>query len=123
MNYKKEMKKLMKRREAYYPAFEYLLDVYNRRGEFNFPLRIDDAARIALVLELIDIGYLDKDAFIVKKTRNNIDAVYLNGGYPLTEQGMLLERAHLHIRRGRYIKLALFLTFISLVLLIYFMIF
>lgn len=123
MDYKKEMKKLMKRREAYYPAFEYLLDIYNRRGEFDFPVRIDDAARIALVIELIDIGYLDKNAFTQKKTRNNIDALYFNGGYPLTEQGMLLERAHLHIRRGRYIKLVLFLTLAGLSLFIYFMIF
>jgi len=80
MDYKKEMKKLMKRREAYYPAFEYLLDIYNRRGEFRFPVSIDSAEQVALVLELIDIGYLDKDAFIIKKTRNNVDALYYNGG-------------------------------------------
>jgi hypothetical protein len=123
VDYKKEMKKLMKRREAYYPAFEYLLDIYNRRSEFNFPLTIDEACRVALILELIDIGYLDKNAFIVKKTRNNIDALYFNGEYPLTEQGLLMERAHLHIRRGRYIKLVLFLTFFVLVVLIYLMIF
>ncbi len=123
LDYKKEMKKLMKRREAYYPAFEYLLDIYNRRGEFNFPLSIDQADRVALVLELIDIGYLDKNSFIVKKTRNNIDALYFNGGYPLTEQGLLMERAHLHIRRGRYIKLVIFLTLLVLVILIYLMIF
>ncbi|HPR38512.1 MAG TPA: hypothetical protein P5120_12880 [Spirochaetota bacterium] len=123
MDYKKEMKKLMKRREAYYPAFEYLLDIYNRRGEFRFPVSIDSAEQVALVLELIDIGYLDKDAFIIKKTRNNVDALYYNGGYPLTEQGLLMERAHLHIRRGRYVKLVLFLSLAGLVLFIYFMIF
>ncbi len=117
------MKKLMKRREQYYPAFEFLLDLYNRRGEFNFPLKIDEADRVALILELIDIDYLDKNAFIVKKTRNIIDALYFNGGYPLTEQGLLLERAHLHVRRGRYIKVIIFLTFISLAMLIYLMIF
>jgi len=123
MDYKKEMKKLMKRREAYYPAFEYLLDIYNRRGEFRFPVSIDSAEQVALVLELIDIGYLDKDAFIIKKTRNNVDALYYNGEYPLTEQGLLMERAHLHIRRGRYVKLVLFLSLAGLVLFIYFMIF
>lgn len=123
MDYKKEMKKLMKRREEYYPAFEYLLDIYNRRGEFDFPVRIDDAARIALVIELIDIGYLDKNAFIMKKTRNNIDALYYNGCYPLTEQGLLLERAHLHIRRGRYIKIAVLLILLGLSIIIYRMIF
>jgi len=122
MDYKKEMKKLMKRREQYYPAFEFLLDLYNRRGELEFPLRIDDPGRIALFIELADIGYLDKDAFIIKKTRNNIDALYFNGGYPLTEQGLLLERTHLHIRRGRYVRLVILLTFITLLLIIYFMI-
>ena len=123
MDYKKEMKKLMKRRELYYPAFEFLLGIYNRRGEIHFPIRIDDSDRIELFFELADIGYLDKDAFTIKKTGNNIDAFYYNGGYPLTEQGLLLERAHHHIRRRRYIRLVIFLTFISLSMLIYFMIF
>ena len=123
MDYKKEMKKMMKRREEYYPAFEYLLDIYNRRIEFDFPVRIEEAPRIALFVELMDIGYLDKNAFIIKKTRGNIDALYYNGDYPLTEQGVLMERAHLHIVRGRYIKIAVLLSLFFLASVLYVMIF
>lgn len=123
MDYKKEMKKMMKRREEYYPAFEYLLDIYNRRIEFDFPVRIEEAARIALFVELMDIGYLDKNAFIIKKTRGNIDALYYNGDYPLTEQGVLMERAHLHIVRGRYIQIAVLLSLFFLASVLYVMIF
>lgn len=123
MDYKNEIKKMMKRREEYFPAFEYLLGLYRRRGEYDFPLRIEDAPFIALVIELMDIGYLDKDSFIVKKTRGNIDALYYNGGYPLTEKGMLMERAHLHLVRGRYIKLVVLLSLVFLASIIYLMIF
>ncbi len=119
MDYMHEMKKMMKRREQYFPLFEFLLGLYNKRSELNFPLRIEDASRIALIVELIDIGYLDSDSFLIKKTRGNIDALYYNGGYPLTEKGVEMERTRLHNIRGRYIKIAIFLCFILLAAVVY----
>lgn len=123
MNYKKEMKKMMQRREEYFPAFEFLLGLYNRRSEYTFPVLIEDVRLIALIIELMDIGYLDRDSFMVKKRGGDVDALYYNGGYPLTEKGLLMERAHLHSVRGRYIKLAVILSLLLLAAVIYFMIF
>lgn len=122
LDYRNEMKKMMKRREQYFPLFTLLLELYNKRSEFDFPLKIEDASRIALIIELIDIGYLDTDAFTVKKTRGNIDALYYNGSYPLTEKGVEMERSRLHTIRGRYIKIAILLCFILLAAVVYFIV-
>lgn len=123
MDYRLEMKKMKKRREAYFPVFDYLLGIYNRRGEFSFPVRIEDAERIALTLELIDIGYLEKESFIIKKSRDVITALYFNGAYPLTEQGLLAFRTRIHNIRGGYIKAAVVLSLLFLASVIYLMIF
>ncbi|HOP63425.1 MAG TPA: hypothetical protein PK358_10705 [Spirochaetota bacterium] len=116
------MKKMLKRREEYFPLFDLLLEIYGRRAEYEFPMRINDSARIALILELIDIGYLDFESFIVKKTRGEINALYYTGGYPLSKQGLIVHRSHLHALRGRYIKIAAALSFLSIAALLYYMI-
>ncbi len=123
MDYKNEIKKMIKRRDEYFPLFDYLLGIYNNRGEYDFPLRIDGAARIALTLELIDIGYLDTESFIIKKNRGVIEALYFKGEYPLTEKGIIAHRSRLHRVRGKYIKLAVILSLFFLATVIYFLIF
>jgi len=105
------MKKMIKRREAYFPVFEMLLAINKHKSDYEFPVRIKAASDIAVVLELIDIGYLDRDAFIINKNRRYITSLYYNGEYPMTGEGIVEYRRHLHARRGFYIKLLIALSF------------
>ena len=115
MDYRYNMKRLKKRRREYFPVFEMLLAVHTRKMEYEFPLRIESPADIALILELVDIGYLDADSFITRKNRRDITALFYNGEYPLTEDGAAVYRHHLLSKRGLYVKFLIALSFIILV--------
>ena len=114
MDYRYNMKRMMKRRMEYFPVFEMLIAIHRRKIEHEFPLRIESPEDIALILELVDIGYLDTDSFIVRKNRGDIVALFYNGEYPLTEDGAAVYRHHLLSKRGLYVKFLIVLSFIIL---------
>jgi len=87
INVKHELDKMQKHRESYYPALQKMLVLYEENKHENRPVQLRDDPQILIILELRDIGYIEQDALVVKKTFNTISAVWYNGDYPLTDKG------------------------------------
>ena len=121
INYKAEIKKMKENRKKYFPLIEMLLYVERNTEKDNLPLEMTDVSQIAIVLELIDIGYIDKNSFIIKRDRRDITGLFYRGGYPLTDAGIQAYRQFLHERKTNF-KLGLLLLLIALIgmLLLYF---
>jgi hypothetical protein len=92
MDYKKEMKMLEQGRERYFPVIDALLDMKTADG--SHPLSIDDPDMMRTVLELIDIGYFDPDAFIINKRFGEVRGLYFKGGPVLTGSGWKQYKIH-----------------------------
>jgi hypothetical protein len=87
MNYAREMKKMKKHREGYRRVISRLLLLFNDTDAADFPVRITETGEMRLILELIDLGYLDDDALTVTRSFGDITGMAYNGGYPLTQAG------------------------------------
>lgn len=99
MDYKKEIKMLGRGRERYFPVIDALLDAGTSPD--GRPLPIDDPGMMRTVLELIDIGYLDPDAFIIDKRFGEVRGLSCRGGALLTESGWAQYKMHHGQQRKR----------------------
>ncbi len=122
MSYKSQMNKLKENREKYFPLMETLLYVESKTDKKDLPIEMVDISQMAIVMELIDIGYVNKEAFIIKKHRKDISGVFYRGGYPLTDAGIKVYRLHLHEKRGKFIRGLALAVFVILGMLLFFMI-
>ena len=122
-NYKSKIKDLKQNREKYFPLIETLLYVERKTEKENLPIEMTDISQIAIVMELIDLGYLDKDAFIINKNRRDITGLFYKGGYPLTDAGVKVYRQHLHERRGKFIRGIMLIALMLLGMCVFYMIF
>lgn len=104
MKYKAKISELKANREKYFPLMEALLYVESKTDTKDLPIKMTDSPQIALLMELIDIGYVDKDSFVIDRNRSDITGVFYRGGYPLTGSGIEVYRRHLHERRGKFIR-------------------
>ena len=114
MDYKSEINKMKGNRKKYFPLIELLLYVERKTNEEELPIEMTDVNHIALVLELIDIGYLDKNSFIINKNRRDIKGLFYKGGYPLTDAGIKVYRQYLHERKKSF-KLGILLLILMLI--------
>lgn len=101
--YKSQMNELKDNRDKYFPLIELLLYVEKKTDPNELPIEMSDISQIALVMELIDIGYLNKDSFVIEKQRRDITGLFFNGGYPLTEAGIKVYNQHLQERKKKFI--------------------
>ena len=104
-DYKKELNKLKEHRKLYKPAMEKMLGMYNERG--NNPREITDEQDLPIILELIDIEYIDADAVRVKKNHGVVNRVHYTGEYPLTDAGKVFMKSELQGNKSSYLKIAL----------------
>ncbi len=116
-----KMKELKINREKYFPVIELLLYVESRTDRDDLPIEMTDVSQMAVVMELIDIGYLDKDSFIIQKNRGNVSGLFYRGGHPLTSAGAEVYREHLHQRRGRFVRGLMLLALVILGLIVLYM--
>jgi len=114
MNYKSEIKKMKEHRKTYFPLMEMLLYVERKTKKEDLPLEMTDVSQIALVMELIDIGYINKNSFIIQRERRDITGLFYNGDYPLTDAGIKVYRQYLHERKANF-KVGLLLIAIVLI--------
>lgn len=121
MKYKTKISELKANREKYFPLMETLLYVESRTAEDELPLEMTDSSQIALLMELIDIGYVEKNSFIINRNRRDITGVFYRGGYPLTESGTEVYRQHLHDRRGKFIRGIMLTSLVLLGLIVLYM--
>ena len=84
MDYKKEMKILEKGRERYFPVMDMMLDM--KASGDGRPVSINDPDIMRTVLELVDVGYFDADAFVVNKHFGVVRGLYYRGGPVLTDR-------------------------------------
>ena len=117
------MNEYMSHRQKYFPLIDSLLYVESKTPASELPLEMTGVDRIALLLELIDIGYINPDSFIIKKNRGDIKGLFYRGGGILTSEGIKIYRTHLHERRGLYIKGLVLLSLLFLGMVVFFMIF
>ncbi len=87
MNYRRELRKYGKHRKKYRPVMSMLLNLHDAAGRAEVPVIITGQNDMLIILELIDIGYLDPEALIVKKKFGDIAGVAYNGMFPFTEKG------------------------------------
>lgn len=122
MSYKSMMNEMKENREKYFPLIETLLYVEKKTERKDLPIEMTDVSQIALVMELIDLGYLNRDAFIIKKSRKDITGLFYKGGYPLTNAGVKVYRQHLHDRRGKFIRGLMLIGLVVLGMFVFYMI-
>ena len=87
MDYRNELKKMKKHRRRYRPAVEALMRMYHSFPAGGEPIDLNGREDLTVMLELIDIGYLDPDAFNITTRFGDIASVRYNGRYPLTPSG------------------------------------
>lgn len=87
MNYTREIGKLIAHRKRYYPVMVWLLGLHTGVRTENLPREITENDMMLTGLELLDIEYLDPEAFVVKKAFGDIRNFYYIGGYPFTAKG------------------------------------
>lgn len=105
LNLKEEINKLKEHRKQYFPVLEYLLGLYNKRDTLSLPYTIENSQKIFIALELIDVGYVDKEAFIITQDRKSVTGFHFSGREPLTEKGFKILKDHLESKRGFWNKL------------------
>ncbi len=104
VKYKSKIKELKENREKYFPLIEMLLYVEKKTEKKDLPIEMTDISQMALAMELIDIGYLNKDSFIITKHKRDVTGLFYNGGYPLTEAGIKVYRQHLEERKKKFVR-------------------
>ncbi len=87
MNYKKELNRLKKHRKRYRPVMAMLMKMHDQSDSSGFPAELIDRKEVLLILELLDIGYLDENTLIVKRRFGNVTGLSYTGEYPFTEKG------------------------------------
>jgi|GEM_PF-778837 len=91
-DYRKKLKEMSLHRQKYVGVIESVMRIYSEMKGKKQTRNLIDEPWIALLLELIDLGYLDFEVFTIEKDFGSVVAVYYNGAAPLTEEG----RAFLH---------------------------
>ncbi|MBN1532662.1 MAG: hypothetical protein JXA20_08375 [Spirochaetes bacterium] len=87
MDYKDQLRKMKKHRKRYFPVVERLLAIHGETGGDRVRHEITDIDDMVIILELLDLGYLDADSFIVVRSFDDVSRIYYNGRYPLTAAG------------------------------------
>jgi hypothetical protein len=116
-DYKKEMTAMKRHRTSYAPTLKAMERRYRGTPAENLPLNLTDEVDITVILELLDIGYLDPDAFVVTKKFGHIERVSYIGQDPLADRGRaLLRDSEIVKARRRFAASALALGAMALVL-------
>ncbi len=120
-DYRKKLREMAAHRLRYREALEKILALHNEMKGTKKVRNIIDEPLLPLLLELIDLAYLNSDAFTVEKTFGSIDAVYYNGMFPLTEEGRALfsELEEARKKKGRKKELFALILVILMVILVY----
>ncbi|MFC1669254.1 hypothetical protein ACFL20_02610 [Spirochaetota bacterium] len=117
MNYKDELRKISKHRERYFPVMLSLLRTHDNFTDNNSPVPISKAEEMAIILELIDIGYINIDAFIIKREFEDVTGIIYNGENPLTNEGYTVFRQRQFVKKKNLI-LTVSITIILIILLL-----
>lgn len=101
MDYKKELNKMQKHRRGYYPAVTRLMDLYHSTAASDLPVELINDRDALMILELIDVGYLDEDVLVIRRRFDDIAGLLYTGGYPLTESGEIFLQREERTLKGR----------------------
>lgn len=115
VNLKHELNKMKVHREKYFPVVKYLLEVHGQKDEFKFPMEIEDTSDMLIMLELIDLGYLEKNCFIIKRDFMEITGLFFRGQYPLTVEGELVFTHSQNVETNYRKIIAYFLAIVLLI--------
>jgi len=85
-DFKKKLKALKNHRNNYYDQIVKVLNLYDNYN--NKAIEVTDVDLKSYIVELVDLQYLDFEAFNIVWKRNNVEVIFYNGNYPLTEKGI-----------------------------------
>ncbi len=88
--YRQELNKMASHRREYVPVMLNMLRLYGDMKGTGEIRNLIDEPWIAILLELIDLGYADEDVFTLEKSFGSVTALYYNGRYPLTDIGKII---------------------------------
>ena len=91
-DFRKKLHEMSLHRQQYVGIIETVMRIHSEMKGQRQTRNLIDEPWIALLLELIDLGYIDFEVFTIEKDFGSVVAVYYNGRDPLTEEG----RAFLH---------------------------
>ena len=117
MKGKKTLKQMAHHRKQYAPMMEKLVKIFNITEKNDLPREIQNSDDIFLIIELIDIGYLNKEAFTIKKRFGEISNIFFDGEYPLTDKGNFLLNHEDDQKRKKNV-ITLIIVFLILIFLI-----
>ncbi len=107
MNYKKEIAKLAVRRKDYFVLITTLNYLYKTLEKSDLPFMFTEPSQIAIILEMIDLGYLDRESFNISREFGSITGLSYNGAAPVTEAGMGAWQRELLSKRKKISRLIL----------------
>jgi hypothetical protein len=84
---RKEIEKMKSHRAAYFPAMENLLQLHRDLPRNAFPIKFSEMDEMVTILELLDIGYLEKNSFNISESFGNVNSLSFTGSYPLSSAG------------------------------------
>ncbi len=103
--YRSEMRSMLRHRREYYPAIKFLVGKC-LNATAGTPAVITDIRRMAILAELVEIGYLDNNSVVIISRFDEIEKIVCHGLYPLTESGEAFYRAE-EKRVRRTMKIAI----------------
>jgi len=103
--YRSEMRSMLRHRKEYYPAIKYLVRKC-MNATAGTPAVITDIKKMAILAELVEIGYLDNNSVVIISRFDEIEKIVCHGLFPLTESGEGYFRAE-EKRARRTMKIAI----------------
>ena len=89
-----ELKRIKDHRTSYFPVLRRMMELYVSTSAGQLPVNLNDDRDVLIILELIDLEYLNHEAFNVSKRFGTIEDISFNGLEPLTETGKFVLRNH-----------------------------
>lgn len=115
-----EMKRMKDHRTCYFPVLRRMTELYALTSDGQLPVDLRDDRDLLIILELIDLEYLNHEAFNVYKRFGTIEDIKFNGLEPLTETGRFVLRSHDRDKRKHmFIAIGAFLFLFVAVLVLY----
>ena len=111
--YRSEMRSMIRHRREYYPAIQYLVGKC-LNATAGTPAVITDIRKMAILAELVEIGYLDSNSVVIISRFDEIEKIVCHGLFPLTESGEEFYRAE-ERRVRRTMKIAIVSVAVSVV--------
>lgn len=114
-DYRKKLHEMSLHRQKYVGVIESIMAVHSEMKGQRQTRNLIDEPWIALLLELIDLSYVDFEVFTIEKSFGSVVAVYYNGRNPITEEGQAFLHDMAFDRGSKKIKITVALIGVAVI--------